>query len=606
MALVNRQSWLIKAEDKVRLSRIIAAAYHGFRDIVITMALWLVAPAYAQAPPAGAISTTVAPVNTYSPWAVTFAPEVNLSTSGAGPNATGAGITFANGLGDTGYGIHSMCLKGTIGSPTSTGNDGNWTLYNNDIITNYGAPGQNTSESVPGDNLAIDGAGGSIGTWRYNLGDAANNGNGGGVSGHAVELALANAIIPGAFDCYLWAHSITRASGQKHMVVYRNGVQIAYGAGETGTVGAIVAKLTNPKGWGINALSGNGPAGSYGGGFDVADIFIDWHIPTDKTGANWLTYLETYDRLPVTTVAAFWDPNNNRPMDPYNGGVWSGTPLGGQPDILFSGTKASFGTNKGSVTNAFVLGGPDAAPHVLYDAPVGPTGPLDGAPYLKWTPVVNHLVTTGGPGSFTISNNLNPIVLGDLLVLIVQSSENSSVNRDFGSTLLTNGWARLGALYVPDGSNYPQNSATFYKFAAVGDVTLSRSSWLLPPTISIGNNSTGMRSLTWHLLDFGQASAIAYQGSVNPSSVNVSAPSMNYFGPSLLVNAYCAYEPSYAGLRKQPAAQNLRWKQYGASGYVASCIIADEKFSGSGTTGARVATQANARVSSGISLIITP
>ncbi len=544
--------------------------------------------------------------STYTPWAVTFAPEVNLATSGAGPGATGAGITFANGLGDTGYGIHAMCLKGTLGSPTATGNDGNWTLYNNDVITNYGAPGQNTSESVPGDNLAIDGAGGNIGTWRYNLGDAGNNGANGGVAGHAVELALANAIVPGAFDCYLWAHSINRASGQKHMVVYRNGVQIAYGAHEVGVVNAVVATLTNRKGWGINALSGNGPAGSYGGGFDIADVFIDWHLTTDKTGTNWLAYLEANDRLPASTVAAFWDPINNRPMDPYNGGDWTGTPLGAQPDLLFSGTKATFAINKGSVTNTFVLGGPDAAPHVLYDASVGPTGPLDGTPYLKWTPVVNHIATRTNPASFTISNNLNPIALGDLLVLIVQSSENSSVNRDFGATLLTNGWARLGALFVANGSNYPQNSATFYKVADAGDVTPARSPWLLPPTIGIANSTTAMRSMSWHLLDYGQASGIAYQGSVNPASVNVPAPSMGYFGPSLLVNAYCSHEPSYVGMRKPPAGQELRWKQYGTVGYVASCVIADEKLSGSGSTGPRVATQANARVSSGISLLITP
>ncbi len=537
----------------------------------------------------------------YVPSAVTFAPEVSLSTSGAGPAATAAGL----GTTDSGFGIHSMCLKGTLGSTTNSGNLANWTLHNIDVTTNWGTTGANTSESVPGDNLAIDNAAGSRGSWRYNLGDSTNASGSTAVSGHAVELASLNIIRPASFDCYLWAHSINLATGLKKMVVYRNGALITSGATETGTVPAILAAITNGKGWGINAVAGNGSAGYYGGGYDIADVFFDWHIQTDNTGTNWKTYLEANGALPASTIAAFYDVASSRPRDPYAAGVWASTPLGAQPDLLFSGNKSTFATNKGSITTSFVLQGQDAGNHVLYDAAVGPSGPVDALPYLNWNAVAN-IVTAGSPSSFTIDNRWNPIALGDMLVVVVQSSDNSTVTRDFGGTSLTAGWTRLGAIAVPDGSSYPQNSAAFYKIAAAGDVTAARATWSSPPTISIGVPATALRSLTWHLLDYGQATSITFAGAANVSSVNITAPSISYSASSLLVNAYCPFEPSYSGIRKSPAGQNLRWKSFGSSGSIASCIITDEKLTGSGTTGTRTATQGTAHVTSGMSMVIVP
>jgi hypothetical protein len=566
------------------------------KRIILAFLIWL-APALACAQMLTLGAGPGGFATAYVPQAVAFIPEVSLIYAGA--------MTTT----DTGYGIHSACLRSSTGIPAGNTSAMDWSIQNVDVISNQGAVGTNGSENLPGDDFAVDDASGTTGTLRFNYGDS----SAATTSTNVVEGELNSSFPTDTWNCYLWAYDVAQSTGNKHFALYINGVLQSPSFNEQGTVPSIVTNITQSHGFGINGNSGNGNVGA-SGAFEIADVLVDWHHATDAGGTNWLTYLDANNALPATTVARFFSAG--RPVD-IGGQSGAGTcskPLGTQPDLCFSGNTSTFATNKGSIPNSFVLTGPDSANHVLYNAALSPVGPQDAYPYVYWNNVQQVTGLSSSSSSFQPTNQGNPIAVGDLLLLVVQSSENgTNVNRAF--TTSSTGWSAPSNIPSTDNNGtggYVTNTAVFSKVATANDVTAAMGTWnaTYAPTITWTTNSATVRSLYYELFDYKQASTIQASGitASTSNSTNIVSPTLTPTSvPSILVTLSCVYGITDTGIIKAPSGKDVRFKSFsGAVGTSATCMNSDEKLSSTSATGTRTATVATARPPVGASLVIGP
>jgi hypothetical protein len=531
----------------------------------------------------------------YNPKLVTFGPGIVLQTLGGGPAATTAALTNTS---DSGYGIHYVCMRGTTGIGTTVSNGGSWSVHNLDVIANWG-PATNSSEGVQGETFTFDNAPGSnIGSLRANAGDASNTSS--GTTGHKANASIYSVLNTGMPECYLWAYAYDGAGSTKH-AIYKNGVAVltAFTAGSS----PATFNITNPKGWGINASASNV---NHGSGVDIGDVLMDWHNQTDKTSTNWRTYLLANGTLPASTVSAFYDSATG-PVD-----ITNVPPLSATPELLFSGDKTAFVTNKGTVTNTFeiALYSKDTTysgnTKQIWNASQGITGPQDAFPFSRWPALVQSVAgaSTSTPTSFTIYNNALPVYSGDLMILVVVATDNGGqyVDRNIGVSTPT-GWTRFGTA-TANANGYPMNTAAFWHRVDPVEATAARgtTTWTNAPTFGI--NVTGatqtMKQLGWHLMEFGQSAGgvIAASPKQITGAAGVFAITANGITPtsptSLLVNAFCVPNPTASGNVNPPTSQDVRWTNMSNSGTVPYCLLSDEKITGTSALTGRTATEINA------------
>lgn len=519
----------------------------------------------------------------YIPSAVAFHPEVQLGVFGSALGVTNSAV-----------GIMSVWLRGSVGNDSNNGNDANWCALS-DMISNAGSGSTYTSESVPGLNICFDNASGHEGTARLNLNDATGGTN------HSVQASKASMFTNGAWTHYIWAWDMGFTQGNKRAALYVNGVkQTISGPSEQGTIGSFVSALNSALGFGINLAVSNS---AILGAFEMADCFLDCHT----TGL-----LDGSKNLSVATLNAFY---NNGPV--YLGADGS-LPLGSQPEVFFSGDKSTFPANRGSATGAIALHAPilttPATPANLYNASYGPTGATDGRPYFDWT-LTNHLVgQNAATSSITAKNSGNPIALGDLLIACVHLVE-GSVNVD-RAIQTPSGWTLLsttGTAMPVRGNNSgdPTNTAVFWKIADAGDVSAAAANWATPPTFNWTTNANAVRSGSCTILKYKGANGAtpiqAAAAQYNNATTTPSAPTVTPTGSlSTLLTLFFFYDSANAGVTVPPSGQDLRFKRAGTSLAIGYVMASDEKLTGTGATGTRVASQTTSSPSASVSIVIGP
>ena len=534
-----------------------------------------IAPAADTPPPATAAA------GGYQLDAVSFHPEVSLTTTGS------LGV---NGGIDTPRGVVSVWLKGSFGTQAAPGNDANWQLYNIDAFSNLGGA---SSENVAGLNFAFDRAS-TIPTLRMNLHDAfttllpAN--------GHAAQAFLAAAATNATWHHYLWVWDTGQATGQKRNLLYIDGVIAAQGINDVGATAAFSVALNSILGFGINVNAGNG---SYGA-FDIAQLFIDTHTPGLIAAGNTLT-------VPIANFVS----GTGADARPVDFGATCAAPTGSQADLCLVGDKTAFVANRGTASGALalrapVLTVPTTTPR-LYTAAVGPAGAPDARPYNQWVAAGHIAGQTTTTGSLTLSNNGNPIVAGDLLIATIHLVDTS---RYADRAIATPpGWTAItGSPLAANGAGgYGTNSAVFWRIATAADATASGADWAGPP-VAWTANTVPLRSGTWELLLYKQA------GRVEASAIQANAPSSAPPAPGVtptsqqttLLSLFFIYDASNAKLTYPPVSQDLRFKRAGASGTIGYVMASDEGLCGTGAAVPRLASQGAAIPTVAASLILAP
>jgi hypothetical protein len=195
--------------------------------------------------------------------------------------------------------------------------------------------GAQGSETVPGQNTVYDTAEGP-GTLRVNLTSTAG-------TQCQYLIAPTNVPPPQRSDYNVITYSFdgsSTTSSVKAMAVALNGVEIGSGGcASSGGTAAFLAGISNANGWLVANLNANTGQSS----FDIAEVFVDFsHAIVDSS-----------NHFVSGALAKFVDGNG----DPVDTGADCASVFGSPPDLCFKGPAATFGTNKGTVTNTFTATG---------------------------------------------------------------------------------------------------------------------------------------------------------------------------------------------------------------------------------------------------------
>lgn len=483
---------------------------------------------------------------------------------------------------DTGQGVMSFWMRGSVGSTANPGMTSNLSLENKgpvgNIDTRYGTNG----ESFGGANIAWDNSAIIPGTLRMNLGDS----TGGQTLGHnTLGVGTAPNLTNELWQHWLWAWRTDQASGVKRQAVYANGVQVSGSTADTGVGGAFNVNTSIADGFFINSTP-------YPGVFEIAQFAL-W---TD-VNAQIVTGSSPSSVVAPATVAKFY---NNGPVDFGATGI---NPLGSQPLLYYNddGTGATFPANKGSDgASTFITA--NTLLTSLQRAAIGP-GQTPDRPYFKWW-AFNH----GGNTVFVQSTGLyagvtnfgKPIALGDLLLMAVKF--NAALTAfDHNPVVVTGGgsaWTLVPNSKQTVGGGRPINFVLYYKFAEAADVTASRADWTRPPTITWTTNADTYQDASYLLLNYGNCTAINTSASQSNAatatgqtiiSPSLTAPS----GKSLRVDVWGLYQyDDSAADYAPPSTQDCRFiRENGYSSGVP--FISDEKLNAAGATGTRTAVTSN-------------
>jgi hypothetical protein len=532
-----------------------------------------------------AAMAVVSPGSAYAPFAIQVHEESAVAVLGA--------TLGANGGVDTPHGLLMCWLRL---SPLRIG----------DIVANPQSVSATSSETVPGLDLTSDNATGQYGSLRMNTNDATGGAN------HGATSIQVGALQPftGGWVHLAWGWDNGFAGGSKRACLYINGIkQTNAGQAENGTVGSFNVAVNAAGGWGINVTGAANPPMQ----FDIAQVFLDIHTAGLVDGSNSLT-------IPTTNFITA----GGLPVD---FGPTGANVTGTQADVLLDGTKATFTTNKGSATGAFAVVWPNdcsgshpqtspATTPKIYNSSVGPAGPQDARPYLKWHVYGNQTGMGASTSDFSgapVTNDKNQIKLGDLLILTENLQDTSGSHDRTAGMSTPSGWTLLptsGAalpLYNTT-SGWPANFAVFYKIAGAGDVTAPWADWATPPALQWTADGTTLRSASWQLMNFGQATTIqAAAAQINGTSTAPTAPSVTpTSAATLLLTLFAIVDSSDAGITYPDTGQELRFKSAttgGAYGYV---LVADEKLTGTSATGTRTAAQQLSSATLAVSIVIGP
>jgi len=488
---------------------------------------------------------------------------------------------------DTGQGVMSFWIRGSVGSSINPGMTSSLSLNDKGPIGNIDARYGTNGESFGGANIAWDTSTGVPGTLRMNLGDS----TGGQTSGHNT-LGTGNApcITNEIWQHWLWAWRTDQASGQKRQAVYANGIQVSGATTDTGTGGAFNVNTSIADGFFLNQTP-------YPTVFEMAQFAL-W---TD-TAAQIVTGTSPNCAISPAVVSRFY---NSGPVD---FGATGTNPLGSQPLLYYDddGTGTTFANNKGSDGSATFITANTLLSRVQ-KASIGP-GQSPDRPYFKWW-AFNHggnSVFVQTAGVYTgVTNFGKPIALGDLLLMVVKFNPNTAAAYD--PVVVTGGgsaWTILPNSRQTVAGGRSINFVVYYKFAEAGDVTAANADWTggRQPTITWTVFSTNtFADASYLLLNYGNCSSISTSNSQSNAasssgqtmiSPDLTAPA----GKSLRVDIWGLYEyDDSAADYAPPSTQDCRFiRENGYSSGVP--FVSDEKINASGPTGTRTAQTSNTAV----------
>lgn len=500
---------------------------------------------------------------------------------------------------DTGQGVMSFWIRGSVGTTANRGMTSNLSLYNKMPIGNYDSRFGTNVESYGGVNWTWDNSSDPPAPIRINLGDA----TGGQTNGHNT---LALVPTPNLTN-EIWQHCFCawrtdQASGLKRQVAYINGVKISGSTTDAGTGGAFNVNTSIAGGFLIQMVALQTV-------FEMAQFAL-W---TD-VNAQIVTGNSPNSVVDPSIIAKFY---NNGPVN-FDVSVNDGmAPLGSAPIIYYNGDASAGGfiTNHGSDGAATFISTNTLLP-LLQNAALGP-GEIPDRPYFKWF-AFNH----GGNSVFAqatgvysgVTNFGKPIALGDLLFMVAKFNMNVAFTHD--PVVVTGGgsaWTLLPNSRQTVAGGRPINFVIYYKFAEAGDVTAPNVDWTgnRQPTITWTINGVQtFAEASYLLLNYGNVTSISTSDSQsNPVShagqtivsKTLTAPA----GKSLRVDIYGIYAYDDVGADyAPPSTQDARFlREANYSGAVP--FVADEKINAAGLTGTRTAqTSSTATIQNNVTAAI--
>lgn len=459
----------------------------------------------------------------------------------------------------TRQGFASIWLRGSGGSVANTSTTGN--LFNKYIFGNHGTG--TDAEHDEGANFTFDSTG-----IRLNLNTAAKS---------PMDAALSYPAMTNAgWDHWLWVWDTNWISGQKRTALSKNGVQQSVSiSGDV--VNASDVALLSADFW-LNMIF---TAYQNPSVFDVAQFVFD-----NSDTSAWLTGNGTFAPNVISKFYKSGPVASNATGSNF-------TPAATQPLICLDGPKATWGTNKGSLANPTVVGTAQrAAP---YDYMFGPGATPDRA-YESWTnyrfnPDVGTFPTeaNGATGWSNFINYGNPIVAGDLMILIIHlaSSAAPTASRNIA---LTNGWTIAQQLNAQTVGN-SGDIAIAYKIAVAGDATAVNGDWApaIKPVLTWTTRGGTFNSWAYTMSVWKNCSTIATAISqirgLTTGFPSVATPVTAPSGKSTLVTGVSAYNWPAEGSATVPTGENLLWYPPQASG--PGVALAWEPINAAGSVGAK-------------------
>lgn len=518
----------------------------------------------------------------YTPNAVALTPLTYIK-------ATQLGTT------DTPYGILHFQMRASVGSTTYYGGD-NTTIYYQDVLNslNNGTCGSGAcgSENTPGIDIGVDSANGK-GTLRLNFNDATTGTN------HSVQAyPTASAFLQqfnGSWHDYILAWDFSNGASPKvALVVDGTAVPLTVNAQGTLPSPLNVDINANANGFGIAAMSGND--GAKDQTQDMAQVVLD----TSQS------YFSGSSILPATVSSLY----NGDPVQLDNSCHFMGPSGQVQPQVCLDGPASTFLANKGTSTATFAAtatGANTTMAPALFNASIQPNQ-VPTVPARKWLVSQSGTTNTPSPGwaatisgtstSFVLSNQGNPIAVGDYLVAKCMIADNGAqvtraMQTPVAGTTGPAGWNWITVSGMPytstDTDGYHQSGTVFYAVAPSAVAAGSD----IPLTVDY---TAGGSPKSWSctMEDVTGATSIIFSslGGSNSGSLSPSAPSITPTeSASLMENDYFLFEPSNPTLSAIPATSRIAFaRPNNDSGARAEILQLDEVLSSATASGTRTVT----------------